>query len=143
MSTVYTVTPDEVQYIFSKTSLGKQVTYSFGSQDKIGLDDSKPENEWAIDILMEYRTKKIKVGSLVQINNPSQLQLACGSGRYNDAVVISIKPLILISREGDTIWQTTFKNNENAQFFSVTGEADRDTLINVIKRLTSEMIDPR
>lgn len=32
--------------------------------------------------------------------------LACGSGIYNHAIVVSVNPFVLISEEGDMMWDT-------------------------------------
>jgi hypothetical protein len=33
--------------------------------------------------------------------------LACGSGRYSHAICVSVDPLVLVSEQGDMLWNTT------------------------------------
>jgi hypothetical protein len=47
----------------------------------------------------------MRVGDVVQAIPP--YALACGSGLYDDAIVCSVTPLVLVSREGDMLWSAT------------------------------------
>jgi len=57
--------------------------------------------------------------------------LRCGCGAYDDAVVVSVNPFVLISREADMRWKSTV----NREHFVVTGEADKKTLARCLSRL--------
>lgn len=38
--------------------------------------------------------------------------LCCGSGRYDDAIIVSVDPLAAVSRGGDMLWQATITPND-------------------------------
>lgn len=40
--------------------------------------------------------------------------LASGAGRYTDAIIVSIEPLVAVSREGDMLWRATIDNSKLA-----------------------------
>ncbi len=63
---------------------------------------------------------KIKIGSIVKPKRTSSYRLVCGSGRYQDAVVVSLKPFVLVSREGDMRWSATVRQ----RYFRVCGKAN-------------------
>jgi hypothetical protein len=68
----------------------------------------------------------MKVGDIVKPTKESGFILCCGSGWYEDAVVVSMSPLMLKSREGDMTWISTIKE----EYFYVVGEIDHETYIN-------------
>lgn len=39
-------------------------------------------------------------------------RLACGSGRYTHAIVVSVEPLVLVSEKADMLWYATTHNME-------------------------------
>jgi hypothetical protein len=49
-----------------------------------------------------------KVGDIVQNwfgpDSTRGCPLVCGSGYYEDAIVVSVEPFVLVSREGDMLW---------------------------------------
>ncbi len=48
-----------------------------------------------------------EVGDLVEAIFP--YRLACGSGIYPRAVLVSIDPFVAVSEQGDMLWNTTIK----------------------------------
>lgn len=74
---------------------------------------------------------KFKIGSIVKPTKESGYVLACGSGWYSEAVVISDEPFILTSIEANMKWQATIKK-EN---FEVIGNVNEDVLNRCLKRL--------
>ncbi len=50
----------------------------------------------------------MNVGDFVVPNRPG-FYLACGSGIYDRAVVVSVAPLVLVSEWGDMRWSATIK----------------------------------
>lgn len=60
--------------------------------------------------------------------------LRSGGSAYDDAVVASVKPFVLISREGDMKWTATVKPWN----FVVTGRADAETMEKVTDRLNRD-----
>ncbi len=38
--------------------------------------------------------------------------LRCGCGAYDDAIVVSVKPFVLVSREGDMRWSATVEPHQ-------------------------------
>lgn len=53
-------------------------------------------------------TTHFEIGDLVVPSN-REFVLACGSGTYPRAVVVSVKPFIMVSEEGDMLWQCVEK----------------------------------
>ena len=51
----------------------------------------------------------MKVGNIVKPTKESGFILACGSGWYSEAVVISEEPFVLTSLESDMRWESTIK----------------------------------
>lgn len=74
---------------------------------------------------------KFEIGSIVKPTKESGYVLACGSGWYSEAVVISDEPFILTSIEADMKWQATIKK-EN---FELIGNVNEDVLNRCLKRL--------
>lgn len=64
--------------------------------------------------------------------------LACGSGRYADAVCVSLEPFALVSREGDMLWTATVK----PEYFRSVGKAPDDVLAVCMKRWNNEPKQP-
>lgn len=73
----------------------------------------------------------MKIGDIVKPTIESRYILASGCGRYPDAIVISIQPFILVSRETDMKWQATIKQ----EYFEVVGTADAKMLKACNRRL--------
>ena len=73
----------------------------------------------------------MKAGNIVKPTKESGFVLACGSGWYSEAVVISEDPFILTSLESDMRWESTIKK-EN---FEVIGEATKAMLKKCNRRL--------
>ncbi len=48
-----------------------------------------------------------EIGDLVEAIPP--WALACGSGRYPRAVLVSVEPFVAVSEQGDMMWNTTIK----------------------------------
>lgn len=72
-----------------------------------------------------------EVGDIVCPKPNGRYLLVSGMTWYEDAVVVSSKPFILVSREGDMRWQTTVRKNG----FEIVGKADAETLKTCMKRL--------
>lgn len=49
--------------------------------------------------------ESLEVGDLVEAVPP--FALACGSGRYSCAVLVSLEPFVLVSESGDMLWRAT------------------------------------
>jgi hypothetical protein len=66
-------------------------------------------------------TKKseFKIGDMVAYKPGNRMVLRCGSGTYDEAVVISEEPFVLCSKSGDMIWSATVTPED----FVKTGEA--------------------
>lgn len=47
----------------------------------------------------------LRIGDVVECVRGDHL--FCGSGTYPHAVVVSVKPFVLVSEEGDMMWRTT------------------------------------
>lgn len=59
--------------------------------------------------------------------------LACGSGRYDNAIVLSMEPFALVSKAGDMRWGCTVEEKD----FKTTGVATLEEMEKVIHRLLS------
>ncbi len=66
----------------------------------------------------------MKRGDIVQNENgPRSFRgcpLACGSGLYDDAIVVQADPLVIVSREGDMMWSCI---GDERKHLRVVGEA--------------------
>jgi len=78
-------------------------------------------NDFEIGDLVAYKSEKLGI-------------LRTGMSWYAHAVVASLKPFILVSEDGDMLWQATVKSNS----FKKVGEADKEAIVNVLKRMTRE-----
>jgi len=72
-----------------------------------------------------------EVGDLVEAIYP--YQLACGSGIYPRAVLVSVDPLVAVSESGDMLWRATI-SPENVRRI---GKAFPDVLAVVMRRFES------
>jgi hypothetical protein len=52
-------------------------------------------------------TSAFEVGDLIEAIPP--WALACGSGRYRRAVLVSVSPFVAVSEAGDMMWNTTIE----------------------------------
>ena len=77
----------------------------------------------------------MQVGDIVEPNDPESGQqkrvLHSGWGIYPDAVVASVEPFVLISKETDMLWSCTWEPDE----LHVTGHACDSIKKDVAKRL--------
>jgi hypothetical protein len=73
----------------------------------------------------------MEIGNIVKPTKASGFILASGMSSYTDAVVISITPFILTSRESDMKWIATIKESN----FEVIGTIDIKTLNHCKRRL--------
>jgi len=74
----------------------------------------------------------IGVGDIVQPVS-YEYQLASGASRYEDAVVVSVTPFVLVSRQGDMRWGSTVEPGN----FKVTGAAGDKLMAICNRRLAS------
>lgn len=74
----------------------------------------------------------MNVGDLVQAIYP--FVLACGSGRYDFAVVVQVDPLVLISEQGDMLWRATLYDG----CVRSVGRAHHDSFARALTRWSSE-----
>jgi len=74
----------------------------------------------------------LKIGDIVTPHKPYGLVSSCSV--YNCAVVVSVDPFILISKEGDMLWHATVVPEE----FDVVGQADSATLEVCMGRLARD-----
>ena len=51
----------------------------------------------------------MKIGDFVEAIPP--WALVCGSGRYDRAVVVSVKPFIMVSEQADMLWSKASLND--------------------------------
>ena len=77
--------------------------------------------------------EKFSVGDIVQPKPDSGFILHSGSGAYTDAVCVSVKPFVLVSRETDMLWNTTVSPRD----FMVVDKADKRVLHGCMERLYS------
>lgn len=73
----------------------------------------------------------MKVRDIVKPTEESGYILASGAWRYEVAIVVSLKPFILVSIEADMIWKLTV----NKEDFKVIGEASSKVLKKCMKRI--------
>lgn len=81
----------------------------------------------------EHTATQLNLGDLVEAVPP--FALACGSGRYGEAVIVSVNPLIAISDAGDMLWSTTI-TQENLRS---TGRASGGSLKRAFERLARDL----
>jgi len=75
----------------------------------------------------------MKIGDIVKpCDGGDNNLLHCGSGWYNDAVVVAIDPLILVSQSSDMKWESTIQDRK----FEVVGTASDAQLKHCQRRLT-------
>lgn len=55
--------------------------------------------------MSEKELPPLEFGDLVEAVPP--YALACGSGVYRNAIVVSVDPLVLVSQGGDMLWRAT------------------------------------
>lgn len=73
----------------------------------------------------------MKVGDIVTPDDGGD-PLHCGSGFYPDAVVVSLEPLVLVSRSTEMKWWATIQDRK----FKVVDTASDELLTRCKKRLT-------
>lgn len=71
----------------------------------------------------------IRVGDLV--NDPNERRLYCGSGYYSRAIVVSLKPFIMVSESSDMLW-----TQQKPEGFVKVGRAGLLTRFRCLRRLT-------
>lgn len=76
----------------------------------------------------------MNIGDIVKPTKESEFTLRCGSGWYDDAVVISITPFILTSTDSNMMWEATIKK----EYFEVVGKIDEKVLSNCMRRLNKK-----
>lgn len=74
---------------------------------------------------------KYRVGDLVESKNENQFRLHCGTLFYENAVVVSVEPFILVSKCSSMKWQSTIKK----EYFDVVGKVDKNVLRNCMRRV--------
>lgn len=77
---------------------------------------------------VEQMSHSFETGDIVAGSTMSTLH--CGSGYYADAVVVSAKPLVLVSRETDMLWSSTVDD----MILHKVGQADPELLQRCMKR---------
>lgn len=88
------------------------------------------DNEKVLKCRTEFQPKKeIQIGDIVEPTNMNGL-LRGGASGYLDAVVVSIEPFVLVSREPDMIWYNMEKKN-----YKFKEKASTQLLINCLHRL--------
>ncbi|EII3125385.1 hypothetical protein [Vibrio parahaemolyticus] len=78
----------------------------------------------------EARLRKVTVGDVVEPIKPDY-QLASGCSRYDNAVVVSVEPFVLVSHGADMRWQSTVKREQ----FKIVGKVEGEALEACTKRL--------
>ena len=73
----------------------------------------------------------LKIGDIVKPND-GKGKLHCGSGFYDDAVVVAVDPLVLVSRSAEMKWWATLEGRT----FEVVGAATQDQLKRCQRRIT-------
>lgn len=79
---------------------------------------------------MNKTHESLQIGDLVAPMHERQ-PLRCGSGVYENVVVVQKQPLVLVSRSGNMRWEHTIQDRD----FRVVGVADAETLGIAQKRL--------
>jgi len=72
----------------------------------------------------------MEVGDLVKPIKESKEELACGTGRYDCAVVISVEPFMITSLDSSMLWTAI-----NVNDFEVIGDVGKRTLDKCMRRL--------
>lgn len=103
---------------------------------EVGLAQSFRNGHEVTCYLNSKPEKPINIGDLVSYRK-NRGMLHCGSGWYDEAVVVSLDPFILISTGGDMKWQSTIKIED----FVHVGKADTEELRNAIDRLTRDNLE--
>lgn len=75
---------------------------TFDSMNDLVRNLNKPAT---CDLPTDYAGVELKVGLVVEATNGWSLR--CGSGMYPHAIVVSVKPLVLASEQGDMLWTAT------------------------------------
>ncbi|CCO46690.1 conserved hypothetical protein [Vibrio nigripulchritudo SOn1] len=78
----------------------------------------------------EAKLRKVVVGDVVEPIK-TDYQLASGCSRYDNAVVASVEPFVLVSHGADMRWQSTVKREQ----FKIVGKVEGETLEACMKRL--------
>lgn len=73
----------------------------------------------------------MKIGAIVEPKDERN-PLCCGSGVYQDAIVVSMNPFVLVSRGADMKWSATVEESE----YKVTGTATQEQLEKCQRRLS-------
>lgn len=73
----------------------------------------------------------MEVGDLVKPTREGKKELACGTGRYDCAVVISVEPFMITSLDSSMLWTKTLKVDD----FEVIGDVGKRTLTKCMRRL--------
>ena len=79
----------------------------------------------------------MKIGDVVRPIPP--MLLRCGCGSYDDAVVVSVDPFVLVSREGDMRWSATVAPHQ----FKTVATADADVQKVAMARWERDQRDPK
>ena len=74
--------------------------------------------------------EKFNIGDIVQPKPDSGFVLHSGASAYSDAVCVSVKPFVLVSRETDMLWNTTVSPKD----FMVVERADKKLLHDCLER---------
>lgn len=80
------------------------------------------------NVTQAFKDNIMEIGNTVEPINPRNV-LHCGSGYYDDAVVVSVEPFVLVSRCTNMKWSATVAIED----FQVTGDAG-DYLLNQCMR---------
>jgi len=93
---------------------------------KVLIDDF---NKAAVENVKANNEEFMKVGSIVEPAK-GEIQLACGGGIYDSAVVISLDPYIMVSKSADMRW-----SSQKQEDYTVIGEATDEQLATCMNRL--------
>lgn len=74
---------------------------------------------------------ELKVGNIVQPLHPQSQPLRSGAEWYPHAIVVQVKPLVLVSEGTDMRWESTVQDRK----FVVLGTASAELLERCMKRL--------
>lgn len=75
------------------------------------------------------------IGRVVVVRDHTECELACGTGRYTHAIVANGNPLVLVSEEGDMMWE-----NEDAKDYIFLCKADKNIVKVARNRYYGRMI---
>ena len=73
----------------------------------------------------------MKIGDLVEPSKESGYILRDSLSQYNEAVVISVNPFMLVSVDSGMLWEATVKIED----FNITGKVDKKILNGCLRRL--------